>query len=119
MISLDKISADVLDVINRECADGGYKVLSLSDIAQASGRSYKPEGVLDAVHHLAEKEFIKLKYADEINVCVAGVPKGRVFVTDYRKETREKRKRAATAVIAFVGALLGAFAGTVIANLLF
>ncbi|MGD9901343.1 MAG: hypothetical protein AB7S44_02265 [Spirochaetales bacterium] len=121
---LDKATQNVLSIINDGCKDNNFIIIKDSDIVPKLNKKNKlsDDGVKDAVNYLAEREYVKLKYAEDGTYCLAMLPKGRLFdentnEDNYKVREEDKRNYKFLMQIAFISALfsfLGAAAAVLI-----
>jgi len=118
---LDKATANVLSIVNEQCKDNNYIVMKDADITPKLNKKVKltSEGIKDAIQYLAEREYIKLKYAEEGTFCLSILPKGRLFEENEKEEryhlSEEKIRNVKfllrviflSGLCAFVGAMAG------------
>lgn len=114
---LDKRTKTLLDIINKECANTGYKVLEINDLVLAfpSWFGMDKEGVIDCINTLSEKEYISVKYLDELEVCLSPLSKGRL---DFENRIDEQIEKRGYERKYFLFAFLGSMVGGIIAGLI-
>ena len=123
---LDKKTANVLSAVNEQCKDNNYVVIKNEDITPQLHKKNKltNEAIKEAVSYLAEREYIKLKYAEEGTYCLTILPKGRLFDEEQKEKryyVREEQIRNLKFMfkIAFISAIfsfIGAAAGVILVN---
>ena len=107
---LDKRCLALLDLINGECLNSGYKVMEIAALAQAMPPRFgiDEEGVRECIDTLSEREYISVKYEDEREICLSPLPKGRlVFENRIDEEIAEGRSRKTYFLYAFLGGAAG------------
>ena len=77
---LDKRCLALLNILNSECVNSGYKVVSIEDFVLSMPLSFGIDfdGVRECLYTLSEKEYISVKYQDEKEVCLCPLTKGRL-----------------------------------------
>ncbi len=107
---LDRRSLSLLDILNRECCESGYKIFSLSDLALMMPDHFAvgEEEVKDCILALSEREFISLKYHDDKEVLVKPLPKGRLVFENRIDEEVEKNRFAKKYLFySIIGSVIG------------
>ncbi len=121
-VMLDRRTLKLLDVINNECAGGGYKVFAISDLVLAMPEHFAidGEGVRQCVLALREREYISVKYQDETEICLSPLPKGRfVFENRLDQEIEGQIKAKKYFIYSAFGGAVGSGIVTLIALLVF
>lgn len=126
---LDKATASVLGIINEQCPDNNYIVIKNADITPHLGRKNKltDEAINDTVQYLAEREYIKLKYAEEGTYCLTMLPKGKLFDEDQKAQKlgiKQENKRhlrflLKIAIVSGVCSFLGAATAVILSYIIF
>lgn len=119
---LDKRSLSLLGYIDKECSGGGYKIFSVAELLASFPPEFgsDEEGVADCLRALSEKEYISVKYADEREVCLSPLPKGRlVFENKAEEETERARAEKRYFLYSFFGAIAGGAAVMLLAVTVF
>ena len=111
---LDRLSLVLLNIINDECSDSGYKVFSIDDVMQSFPTRFKveEEGVRESLNNLSAREYVIVKYEDEKEFCAIPTAKGRLV---FENRIEQEIERAQTAKKYFVYSALGAFLGGIFA----
>jgi hypothetical protein len=123
---LDKKTSNVLGAVNEQCKDNNYVVIKNEDITPHLTKKNKlsNDAIKETISYLAEREYIKLKYADEGTYCLTILPKGRLFDEEQKEKhyfAREEQIRnlkfllkimVVSAVFSFIGAALGVIIST-------
>lgn len=107
---LDKRCLELLNIINQQCVDTGYKVLDFDLLVSSMPKSLGVDGITvrECLNQLSLKEYVSIKYQDEKEVCLSPLPKGRlVFEEKIDLEIEKNRAERKYFVYAFLGALLG------------
>ena len=115
---LDKRCLALLGVINAECLTSGYKVFSFDELVLSMPQHFgiDVESIKECLSTLAEREYISVKYEDEVEVCVCPLSKGRlVFENRIEEQIEKARAEKRYFTYAFWGSLLGGSAITIIA----
>lgn len=115
---LDKRTKTLLDIINKECVNSGYKVLEIADLVASMPIEYgmDKEGVIHSINTLSEKEYISVKYLDDLEVCLSPLSKGRL---DFEKRIDEQIAKKDSQKKYFLFSFFGSMVGGVIAGLIF
>ncbi len=119
---IDTKSKLVLNILAKECGNGGYKVIEIADIIMALPRHYRMDGeaVKHVLTHLERQDIISIKYDDDDVYCLAVLPYGFEILENekpkhHKRETiREKNINIATVISSFLSALVGTTLGIVI-----
>jgi hypothetical protein len=117
---LDQSAIALLDIINLECNNGGYKVFFTKDLlsllpAHLFGCE---EQVLESIKTLAFHQYISVKYQDQTEICLCPLVKGRLESEsrlDNEIENIEQNKKQFLSC--FFGAFLGGFCALLLALL--
>lgn len=107
---LDKRCLALLGVINAACLNSGYKVFSFDELVLSMPMHFgiDVEGVKECLSTLAEREYLSVKYEDEVEVCVCPLPKGRLIFENRIDEQIEKsRAEKRYFTYSFFGSVLG------------
>lgn len=114
---LDQRTLTLLNILNNECYNGGYKVFSIDELLL----SFPPPFIVDrqdfyeSLSILCAQEYVSVKYQDDIEICLSVLSKARRLLesrleSEIEKHSLERRY--------FVFALLGGAFGGVISFLL-
>lgn len=118
---LDKRSLFLLNAINAQCLDSGYRVFDLKELLCYMPEHFgmQLEELINCVKALAEREYVSVKYLDDVEVCLCPLPKGRL-VFENRIDGQIERSRLDKKAFshAFWGGFIGAIIPTVILLLL-
>lgn len=113
---LDKRSFALLEYINAECGDGGYKIFSTAELAAVQPlEPLDGQTVVECVKTLAQGEYISVKYQDEREVCIMPLSKGRLA---FERRLEDKVEKMVAAREMAIYAFLGGGAGGVLAALI-
>ena len=107
---LDKRCLKLLDIINGECLNSGYKVIDISAVIAAMPASFgmDEENIRECLEMLSAREYVSVKYEDDKEVCLCPTPKGRlVFENRIDDEIAEHRSRKYYFFYAFLGSAAG------------
>lgn len=118
---IDTKSKELLCTLARECKNG-YKVIEIDDLLFAFPK-LDNDYLLNMLDYLDDVGYISIKYKDNQVICLTVLPYGRQFI---EQEDIEKNKMCTLKknlikfyLIFFFVAILGAFVGTLIYNLIF
>ena len=77
---LDYRTLSLLDNINSNCQNGGYKVFLIKDLISAMPTAFgtDEQALLESLETLKNHQYISIKYQDDSEVCLAPLIKGRV-----------------------------------------
>ena len=117
---LDKLTAAVLAAVNAR-TDGSYQVLEEGELLSAlpTRLGTDPTGLSNALRYLSERGYIDVKYSDKGTYCICSLPKGRSYEETSGAERRSDKKSFRNRLLlTFLGSMLGAFAGGLLAGLL-
>ena len=114
---LDKRTISLLDIINLECQNGGYKVILIQDLLDSMPKYFHADiqSVFEDIKTLVNHEYISVKYQDDSEICVCPLIKGRLEGENRINEEIEKIQHEKKY---FIYAFLGAFLGCIIGFLL-
>jgi uncharacterized protein YbaR (Trm112 family) len=118
---LDKRCLTLLNVINLQCVNSGYKIFSIEDLvlSMPSYLSMDSEQVLQCVKTLADKEYISVKYQDEREICTCPLTKGRlVFENRLEEEMQKSLYRKRYFLYSFLGGVLGSSLASLFFNII-
>ncbi|MCL2756224.1 MAG: hypothetical protein FWE45_04215 [Firmicutes bacterium] len=118
---LDKRSYKLLDSLLHICGeDGSYKIIEYADIARAVLPRYKidNENILQIIKFLAAAELVDVKYTDESVVCVAILPKGRIYEEERMARNQNKVMGKGMAFLIIFGSFFAAIIGAIVGGLL-
>ena len=118
---LDKRTSILLDAINKYCTEGSYKVLDWSVLIAEMPEKYKidKDNLTQMIDYLSSREFVSVKYSDENEICVTPLPRGRLYNEKEKELKTEKWKDVRGLIYTVVGAAIAAFAGAMLAVLIF
>ncbi len=107
---LDKRCKILLNIINKECVNSGYKVLEINDLALSmpSELGVDNEGITECINTLAMQEYISVKYQDDKEVCLSPLSKGRlIFENRIDQEIEKKIYQRKYFLNSFFGSMVG------------
>lgn len=115
---LDKRCLALLNIINAECVNSGYKIFSTEQLISSMPTHFNldSEQIFECISTLSSKEYISIKYQDEFEVCLCPLTKGRLVFENRLEEEIEKsldRKRY------FLYSFFGGLSGGILANILY
>lgn len=117
-IMIDTKSKLVLSALAKECGNGGYKIVEISDIIMSLPRHYRmdSEAVKHILTHLERQDIISIKYDDEDVYCIAVMPYGFEILeeTKYNKIEKDKNKIWKVILLCFLSAFVGTTLGIVV-----
>lgn len=106
---LDTKSSLILKIIQKECKNGGYKIIDKNDIILSLPTKFRCD--IDELDHimtyLERQDLVAIKYDDENVYCVCTLP---ASYDVFDKQTKKKRI-SFIPLLCFVFAFLGAFLG--------
>lgn len=119
---IDTKSKLVLSILSKECHDGSYKIVEVSDIIMALPKHFRmdSEAIKHILTHLERQDIISIKYDDDDVFCLAVLPYGfEILETEKPKmikhpKIKEKSLSLSTILLSFVSALIGTALGIVI-----
>lgn len=112
----------ILNYINKECGTD-YKIFEIDDIYDELARlnHSKNIDIKNILNNLENKQFISIKYIDNINVCLCITELGKQILNNasdkIQKNKKIKIEIIILSILIFIFAFLGAFLGTIICNL--
>lgn len=115
---LDKRTLKLLDILNNECQGAGYKVFYINDLKLMLPESLALDenGIRESLSALSEREYISVKYQDDLEVCLCPLPKGRlVFENRLDEEIEKKQSARKYFLFSALGGFLGGFLATILA----
>ena len=118
---LDKRCLTLLNIINLQCVNSGYKIFSIEDLvlSMPSYLSMDSEQVLQCIKTLTDKEYISVKYQDEREICTCPLTKGRlVFENRLEEEMQKTLDRKRYFLYSFLGGLLGGSLASLFFNII-
>ena len=107
---LDKRCLTLLDIINEQCLNSGYKVFEFSELVcqMPENLGVDQTAIRDCLKQLCMHEYISVKYEDEREVCLSPLPKGRlVFEERIDGEIEKGRAERRYFLYAFLGSAVG------------
>lgn len=108
---LDRITGELLNVLNGFCEGGSYKVVTVEELISAMPKKMPihEDALRESLKALQKKDFIRVKYEDEVEFCLCTLPKGRFFYENKQDEAKDvasvKRKY-------FLYSFFGGFSGS-------
>ena len=121
---LDKQTSKLLKILNSFCKDGNYKVIDKREILETLEPQFMTsKESLDAmVEHLSERRYLNVKYSDKDVLCLAILPKGKLFDERTKEISLEKKKFnkniminiIVSSVCSFLGAIIGVLVSKII-----
>jgi hypothetical protein len=110
---LDKRCLELLNIINGECQNCGYKIFAVQDLISCMPDYFSFDGAQfnECVYNLCEKGYISVKYQDDSEICLCPLTKGRlVFENQIDEEIEKHTAKRQYFIYSFLGALSGASA---------
>jgi len=118
---IDTKSKLILNILAKECGNGNYHIVEVSDIIMSLPRHFRmdSEAVKHILTHLERQDIISIKYDDDGTYCVAVLPYGfEILETEkpkHFKQTETKRRiNFWSILLLFIAGFLGAFLGIII-----
>lgn len=110
---LDSRTDRLLKFIHGNSAEGSFRIFGTDELLQAfsAKQGVDGEGLAMMLDFLCEGRYIAVKYRDSASVCLAPLPKGRIYCEEDINE-QKKRLSAALRRIAF-NVLSGAVGGMI------
>ena len=107
---LDQRTLTLLNILNNECNNGGYKVFSIDELLL----SFPPPFIVDrqdfydSLAILCSQEYVSIKYQDDVEICLSVLSKARRLLesrleSEIERHSLERRYF----VFAFLGGVLG------------
>ena len=116
---LDKTTLTVLNTLNEQNSENKYVVLPKETIISGFKKKKQPDEdtLKGIINYLDEREYIKLKYADDGKYCLTVLPKGRL-INENKKEEKLRLKKENSRQLFFlfkvlVVASISSFAGSI------
>ena len=76
---LDERTFALLNLINLECQNGGYKVFLIKDLIYSMDKySFDEYDFLESIERLKNHQYISVKYQDDNEICLTPLIKGRL-----------------------------------------
>lgn len=122
---LDERSKTILDFLVKECNEGSYRVVEVSDLLDALPARFKPDtGTVSlCMDYLEKGNYISIKYKDAKMYCVTPLPFARQILENESNEKQKSKKlfKIGTFLyfLVFVCAFLGTFLAILIYGLIF
>ena len=122
---LDERSKKILDFLAKECSEGSYRVIDVSDLVDALPAKFKPDSgtVTLCMDYLEKGNYISIKYKDAKMYCVTPLPFARQILESESNEKQKSKKlfKIGTFLyfLVFVCAFLGTFLAILIYGLIF
>jgi len=117
---LDRRTSILLDAINKRCTEGSYKVLAWAELKSELPEKYKidKDNLTQMIEYLSTREFVSVKYSDENEICLAPLPRGRLYNEKESEIKTEQWKDIRGTIYTVAGSAIAAFAGAMIAVLI-
>lgn len=115
---IDTKSKLILSILAKECENGNYKIVEISDIIMSLPRHFRmdSEAVKHILTYLERQDAISIKYDDEDVYCLAILPYGYQILETAKPKliySNETKTSKFSAILCFLSALLGAIVGIV------
>ena len=106
---LDERTFALLNLINLECQNGGYKVFLIKDLLYSMDKySFDEYDFIESIERLKNHQYISVKYQDDNEICLAPLIQGRL---EGEKRLERKIEQAENEkkyfFYSFLGGLLG------------
>lgn len=117
---LDIKSNLVLKILQKECKNGGYKIVDKADIISAMPAKYRvdEEGLDHIITYLERSECIHVKYDDDSVYCLCILPLGSQITENDEKNKKNKPKNSIFLIFLCVFSFLSAFLGAIIGEII-
>ena len=115
---LDLKSNLVLKILQKECRNGGYKIIDKSDIISAMPAKQRvdEDGLENIITILENNECVHVKYDDEQVYCLCVLPASEKINAEYEKQKKQKPTFWVFAIICLFFSLIGGLVGAIIAK---
>ncbi len=106
---LDERTFALLNAINLECQNGGYKVFLIKDLLYSVDKySFDEYDFLESIERLKNHQYISVKYQDDNEICLAPLIKGRIESENrLEKQIERIEDQRKYFLYSFLGGLLG------------
>lgn len=118
---IDTKSRLILSILARECGNGNYRIIEVSDIILSLPRHFRmdSEAVKHILTYLERQDIISIKYDDGGTYCIAVLPYGfEILETEKSKypkiKNEHKKVNFLHIFLIFLSSFLGAFLGVII-----
>lgn len=118
---IDTKSKLILSILAKECGNGNYRIIEVSDIILSLPRRFRmdSEAVKHILTYLERQDIISIKYDDGGTYCIAVLPYGfEILESDKSKFPKIKQERRRInfwyIFLVFIASFLGAFLGIII-----
>ncbi|MBP3431564.1 MAG: hypothetical protein J6K39_01740 [Clostridia bacterium] len=114
----------VLKILAKECSNGSYKIVEISDIIMSLPKHFRmdSEAVKHILTHLERQDIISIKYDDDDIYCLAVLPYGFEILENEKpkqiKKEVSKEKRAPLMLLFFLSGFLGTILGILVCHFL-
>ena len=116
----------VLSILAKECKNGNYKIVEISDIIMSLPRRFRmdSEAVKHIITHLERQDMVSIKYDDDGVYCLSVLPYGfETLESDkpkiLKKEIPQKNNNILIILVSFFSAFLGSAIGILICYFIF
>ena len=111
---LDERTFALLNLINLECQNGGYKVFLIKDLIYSMDKySFDEFDFLESIERLKNHQYISVKYQDDNEICLTPLIKGRL---ESEKRLERKIEQIENEKKYFSSSFLGGLCGGVLAG---
>lgn len=118
---IDTKSKLVLNILAKECGNGNYHIVEVSDIIMSLPRHFRmdSEAVKHILTHLERQDIISIKYDDDGTYCIAVLPYGFEILENekprfYKTPKDKKNINFLNIFLIFISSFFGAFLGLII-----
>lgn len=118
---IDTKSKLVLNILAKECGNGNYHIVEVSDIIMSLPRHFRMDGeaIKHILTHLERQDIISIKYDDDGTYCIAVLPYGFEILESEKPKYRnfsepKKRPNWLNIFLIFLSSFIGAFLGIII-----
>ena len=115
---LDKRSLMLLESLNAECLNSGYKIFLLEELVAFFPKALglDKDVVLECLKMLSAHEYVSIKYKDDEKVCLCPTSKGRLVSENRIEEQIERQNLAKNHLIySFLGSFIGSAIVSIVA----
>ena len=118
---LDERSKIILNYLAKECNEGSYRVIDVTDLVDALPARFKPDTsvVSLCMEYLEKGNYISIKYKDHKMYCVTPLPFAKQILENESNEKQKSKKLFKIGSLMYVLVFACAFLGTFVAILVY
>lgn len=121
---LDTFTSKLLNYLYSQNSNGDFRILSINEImANLRIKENDNAKLNNSLSYLKEKEYIKIKYLDEEEICYCLLTNANIFIenNNFNKVSKSKSagKYLLKLILLFLSAFLGAFSAVMIIHFFF